>query len=78
VAKSGHCLDQNILSLAVKLCCEDARTCRIAAGSSHRVYQSRSDHIVGAAEDGNCCCRPLNGEDCSVPSRYKDIDFGFD
>jgi hypothetical protein len=74
-AKSGHCLDQNFLPLAVKLEREDADACCITVWPGQRGHQPQPDHIVCHREDRYRFRRLLCGANCChIPGGYDDID----
>ncbi len=76
VVKPRHHFEKEFLPLAVKLCGTNAGPCRIAFRPCQRTYQSRSDHVVGTAEDRNCLCDVLRGADGSISDRNNHVGFG--
>src|SRR6202047_2304943 len=77
-AKSWHRLDQEFLSLTVKLGRENADPGGIAARPGQRVHQSRADHIVCEPKDRDRRCRLLCGADCRIPADHDDFRPGID
>src|SRR5262245_54111669 len=77
-ANPGHGLDQDVLSLAVKLGGEDADPRRVAIWPGKRFYQSLSDHIVCDPDDRNRFGRLLYGANRDAPAGIDDIGLGFD
>ena len=65
--KPGHGLDQDFLSLAVKLGREDTQARCITAGPGQRVNQPLPGHIFGNSEDCNSRRRLLYRANCNVP-----------
>src|SRR5262249_44495733 len=62
---------------AVQIGGEQAYSRGVGAGAGKRTDQPCSHHIVGKANDRNCCCRCLlRGTDSEVPASEYDVDLG--
>ena len=77
-ANPGHGFDQDVLSLAVKLSCENADPRRVAIWPRERSHQPFPDHIVCDRNDGDALGCLLYGTSRNTPTSIDDIGLGCD
>jgi hypothetical protein len=75
-ANSGHRLDQDFLSFAVKFGRKKSDAGRISAGLGKGAHKPLTDHIVGQTQNWNAGRGPLRGANCCISARDDNVDPG--